>query len=138
MVRRRAAFSALTVSSFFFQASRCDAFARTLASSGRGFRAKKPTNPEMPTAAPTAKRAPVASLPRAMIDGSATTAPAVTSPAASDRKAGPVDVRSGNNGGLSSGGGQARVSGSSCLTSSTTWRARGPSAVGVRGATCKR
>src|SRR5439155_13076450 len=100
MVRRRAAFSALTVPSFFFQASRCDAFARTLAASGRGFRAKKPTNPETPTAAPTAKRAPVASLPRAMSDGSATTAPAATSPAASERKAGAVDVRSGKSGGV--------------------------------------
>src|SRR5439155_10577203 len=136
-VRSRAAFSAFTVSSFFFQASRCDAFARTLAASGRGFRAKKPTNPETPTAAPTAKRAPVASLPRAMSDGSATTAPAATSPAASERKAGAVDVRSGKSGGVVRGAGQARVSGSSCLTSSTTWRARGPSAVGVRGATCR-
>ena len=69
---------------------------------------------------PTAKRAPVASLPRAMSDGSATTAPAATSPAASERKAGPVDVRSGRSGGVVRGGGQGRVSGGSCLTSSTT------------------
>src|SRR5439155_15037872 len=135
IVRRRATFSAFTASTFRFQASRCDAFARTLAASGRGFRAKKPTNPETPTAAPTAKRAPLASLPRATSEGSATTAPAATSPAASDRKAGAVDVRSGKSGGVVSGGGQGRVSGGSCFTSSTTCRGRGPSGAAVRGIT---
>src|SRR5439155_26832284 len=69
------------------------------------------------------------------IDGSATAAAPVTSPAASERKAGPLDVRSGKNGGS---GGQASVSGGFCLTSSNTWRARGPSAVGVLGVTCRK
>src|SRR3989475_9423026 len=117
VVRNRAAFSALTASTLRFQASRCDAFARTLASRGRGFRAKKPTSPDTPTAAPTAKRAPVASLPCAMRDGSATTAAPATSPAASDWKAGPVNVRSGRSAGV---GGQGSVSDGCCLTSSTT------------------
>src|SRR6185295_12424376 len=126
-VRRRVAFSALTASSFFFQVSRSDTFARTLASSGLGLRAKKATSPATPTVAPTAKRAPLASFPGAKIDGSATADAPATSPAASERKAGPLDVRSGNNAGS---GGQASGSGGSCLTSRTTWRARGPSAVG--------